>query len=35
MNIAQIPVETADGSPMVLGAAIDRPTVVVIARYYG
>jgi hypothetical protein len=35
MNIAQIPVQTAHGAPMLLGAAFDRPTIVILARYYG
>lgn len=34
-SLADITVETADGEPARLGALVDRPTVLVIPRYYG
>jgi hypothetical protein len=35
MNIAPIPVATVAGDTIDVGAAIDRPTIVVLARNYG
>lgn len=34
-SLAAIAVNTVDGDPVILGTLIDRPTVLVIPRYYG
>ena len=35
IDLAGIVVQQADGSPVRLGALIDRPTLLVLVRYYG
>jgi hypothetical protein len=34
-SLADISVQTASGEPVTLGALVDRPTILVIPRYYG
>lgn len=34
-SLADVKVETADGEPVAIGSLVDRPTIVVVPRYYG
>ena len=35
MNISQVKLQTPEGTPVELGSYIDRPTIVVLVRYFG
>ncbi len=35
MTLADVELHTADGKPAPLAARIDRPTLLVVTRYYG
>jgi len=35
VNLSNVELNTPDGTPTTLGAHIDRPTVVVLVRYFG